>query len=335
MKKILFIMLLLLSTAFAGWESTAFLAIMTSLMILILFYMVAFAFQARTLKIMVKDEFFQLIALILMMVLFFGANNLIDVISQGFSLSGTSTNLQDAAILKLTTTLNGKGGIKEIYKDIREADADVGLQASSGFSCSIMSVGYFVSGCGGYTMLQTPFSIVGSILGFSIGELTVMIHLLTLSKTYALTLLLPIGIVLRTFKVTRGAGGLLLGVALSLHLLMPMGVVFMDYFAEAFETYNTETITGVKPSIKSDYIGSSKSLSVVECEPADTGEDNDNNAIKTYTTFRKSIRGFLYIILVKATLTPVVALFMFVGGVRMISALGGAAIDVSALGRFV
>lgn len=328
MKKIFFILLLLLSTAFAGWESTAFLAIITSLMILILLFMIAHAFQVRTFKMMVKDEFYQLMVLVLMIVLFFGSNNLIDVLSKGFS--PTTDSLQDAAIKKLSSTLTT---VKSDYNTLRSADAEVGAEASKGLSCSIMSVGYFVSGCGGFTMLQTPFSLAGSIMGFAIGELSAMIHLLKISKAYALTIILPFGIILRTFKVTRGAGGLLLGVALSMHLLLPMGVIFMDYFAESFSSYNTETIKGVKPSIKAPYISQSKKLKVDSCEPGDT--DNDDDVIDTYKNFRSALQHYLFDVLVKATLTPVISLFMFVGGVRMISAVGGAAIDVSPLGRFV
>jgi hypothetical protein len=329
MRKLALLLLAFFSLAFAGWETTAVLAIVTGLTILALFFMLGHATQSETLTFMAKDELYQLLAVAILVGLFAGSSGVIDLLSKG--LSPNTSTLQAAALASLKQTL---GTVKSDFSAMRDADNEVGIEASKGLSCNVMGVGYFVSGCGGYAMLQAPFSLVGSIFGFAIGELSAIIQLITLSDNYALTLILPFGILLRTFKITRGAGGLLLGLAISMHLLLPAGIIFTDYFSDAFLKYDG-SITGVDASIVTPYKPGSGNLDVEGCTPGDTGTTNEDGAIETYDAFRDSIRAYLYNILMKATLGPVIALLMFVGGIRAISALGGAEIDVSALGRVV
>ena len=339
MKKLLITFLLLLSTTFAGWETTAGIAVMTSLMLLIVLYMAGFATQNETLKLMCKDEFYQLIAVALMVAVFFGTNNLIDLISKNATLGGADT-LQIAALKSLNNTLSD---IKSDFDAINSADKSVGEEASAGTSCSVLGIGYFISACGGFSMLQAPFSLVGSVFGFAIGELTEVIRLIELSQAYALALLLPFGIILRTFKITRGAGGLLIGLAIAMHLLLPMGIMFTEYFGDAFIKY-TGGISGVKSDINAPYKSTSKDLTIESCSPGETdsdwggtGDDSTNEvaAMKTYDNFRAKIKSYMYNILVRATLGPVIAVLMLVSGIRAISALGGAEIDVSALSKVV
>jgi hypothetical protein len=324
MKKLLLI-LLVVPLAFAAWEPIAAMSIVLSASILALLYMIGFGFGINELQLTAKEEFFQLIALMVMMVTLVGANGFLDSIStnaafaQGSTtLTGAATTIIDDNTNKLTTTFN----------NIAVLDLGVSKEGSKAGQCNIMGIGYSLSGCGGYSMLATPLSMAGGITGFAIGELSAMKRLLAVSSTYALNFILPLGIVLRTFKITRGAGGFLIALAVSMHILLPMGVVFNEMLGETF----------LDDASSAGYSGGGGTASVESCNPTDKGatgdNDNDNPAVSTYNEMRADLQKYLYEILIRATFGPVLGLLVMMAGLRALSAIAGADVDVSAISRF-
>ena len=179
----------------------------------------------------------------------------------------------------------------------------------------------------------------------------VPVALITISETYALALLLPLGIVLRTLKFTRGAGGLLIALGISLHILLPGGIIFTDMLGQTFIADDRAT----------DYLPQNYAEIEFSCNPGNTrpegwtdiamplsittldpdllsGElmtDNEINAISGYSGMRSNIRKYLYSILVQATLGPILSLLMVAGGIKALTSVAGAEVDVSAISRFV
>jgi len=247
------------------------------------------------------------------------------------------------------------------------------MEASKGGSCNIIQVGYSVSACGGYSMLPTPMSMAGNIAGFAIGELSAMYRLLQISTAYALSFLLPLGIVLRTFKLTRGAGGFLIALGISMHIFLPMGVIFNEMMAVTFIDAKTPDVSASDLADITQYkpIIMNPAPKIPECNPLDTGstllfvgdypvkcnrnmppggspssyidsstvgtlsEGNDANAVGMYCMLRSDIKGYLFLMLAKATLGPVIALLLMVTGIRTLTSIAGAEVDVTAISRFV
>lgn len=327
MAKLALVFLLALApAAFAagGWEGTAAMALAISGGFLGIAYAVGMGFGINELQIMSKEEFYQLIATGILVALLVGGNNLIDGLSGG--LGSGATNLQDSALAIIHDTLtNPAGGMETIYNDVADMDNQIMKESSKTMSCSIVSIGYTVSACGGYSMLSTPLSMSGSIVGFAIGELYSMKRLISISKDYAMSLLLPIGICLRTFKFTRGAGGFLIATAISMHILIPAGILFNQMLVD---TFLAEAGGG--------YSGGLGSGSVEECDPtAGIGVyGSDTGAQTTLTNFRADIQEVAFSVMIRGTLGPVLALLIMTAGIRALTSLGGAEVDVSALGRF-
>ncbi len=323
-KTLLLAMFLLASASFAAWQTTAGLALLTSLILISVVYMLGMGFGVENLTALAKDEIYQLIVLAVMIAVLFGANNFIDSLSKNAALAQGSPNMQAAALASLDDSIKK---LSTAYSDLRAADKNVGTAASQGLSCNLQGMGYFVSGCGGFSMLAGPFSLGGSIMGFALGEMDAVYRLIEVSLAYALPLLLPLGIVLRTFRFTRGAGGLLIAIAVSIHLLLPAGIIFVDMLGESFLA---------SPQAQG-YTPGTVSLSSVdpECRPGDTGDTNSDRAIGAYDTLRAAIKSYMYLIFVKATLGPVVAVLMMSAGIRALTSLAGAEVDVSALARVV
>ena len=99
--KKLVLLLLLVPLAFAGWESLAAVAIVTSAIMLGVLYAVGMGFGVNELQLMAKEELFQLIALMIMMVVLVGANGLLNSLSSNQAFGGS---LQDSAKSIITDT---------------------------------------------------------------------------------------------------------------------------------------------------------------------------------------------------------------------------------------
>ncbi len=332
MKKTL-LLLMLLPLAFAApWQGTAALAVAASAGLLAVLYMAGMGFGISEFQMMAKEEFFQLIALGVMLAALVGTNSLIDGISTSPALTdctraGGCATLQDAAGYSLATSL---GTLSATFASIAEFDMDVSVATSKASQCSIMGVGYSISSCGGYSLLATPLSMAGGIAGFAMGELYAMKRLVGVSAQYALSLLLPLGIILRTFRLTRGAGGLLIALAISLHIVLPAGVVFNDMLAA---TFMGTGLPAAQLSLTAPYKGSPSSMDI-DCDAQAIGS-GEKGAVDSYNGLRGDLRKYLYVMLVLATLGPVISLLMFAASLRALTSLAGAEVDVSALARFV
>jgi hypothetical protein len=328
---VLFFLMCLSHAASPAWHGTAVLAVIISVILLALLYAIGTGFQINTLQILAKEEFYQVLVLIVLIAALTGTDSIFNTISQTEELSGTDATMQDAAVTSIESTLSE---MRSAMSNISTADNEIAKEASQGIQCSVLGIGYSVSGCGGFAMLSSPFALVGSILGFASGALYGALRLIQISEAYSLILLFPLGIILRTFRVTRGAGGLLIAVALSTYLLLPLGIILVDKFADAFE----DSVTKL-PSDDPDkaYFESSSSISAY-CDPGGTNVgsfSNEARAIETYYELKSAIKRYLFLVLVKGTLGPAIALLMLISGIRVISAISGAEVDVSALARLV
>ncbi|HSB47208.1 MAG TPA: hypothetical protein VLD37_04275 [Candidatus Bilamarchaeum sp.] len=325
MKRMLLI-LMLVPFAFAAWEGIAGMSIVLSATILAILYMIGFGFSINELQLTAKEEFFQLIALMVMLATLVGANGLINSISTNAAFAPDSDNLQNASKAIITNNIDQ---LTSMFRNIEALDLGVSKEGSKAGQCNIMGIGYSISGCGGFSMLATPLSMSGGIMGFAITELSAMRKLLDVSSAYALNFILPLGIILRTFKITRGAGGFLIALAVSMHIFLPMGVIFNEMLGATF-------VGNVSAS--AEYTDTSITTSVESCNPTDkqaTAEtDNSNPAVKSYDNLRADIRKYLYQILIRGTLGPVLGLLVMMAGLRALSAIAGADVDVSAISRF-
>ncbi len=325
MKKILLVLLLLIPLAFASWQSVAAMAIIISMTLLAAVFAVGMGIENETLKALSKDEFYQLIVLALLMVILLGTDGILDAISQSSALTQGQPTIQDAAIVSLDDTYQN---LSKCLNTISGTDNSIAIEASKGCSCQLTGGGYSVSACGGFPMLSTPFSMSGSIVGYAIAEVASAKKIITLTKDFALVLFLPLGIILRTFRFSRGAGGFLIAFGISAYILMPAGIIFVDMLNEQFMS---DEGAGYR-----DEYSNPGGIDVKKCDPCETAfGSNSDKAVDAYGNLRANLKKYLYIILLKATLGPAVALLLFAGGLKALSGLFGAEVDVSAITRFV
>ncbi len=347
--KLALMMVFLVPLAFASWQSLAGLAIMTSIGILAIIFMVGMGFQIRELQMMAKEELYQVIAAAFLIIILIGSNSVLDIISQNLSFTGGEDTLQGNALVSIEETI---GILGTYFENLLDRGNWVASQSSKTFRCSIMMVGYTVTGCGGYSMLNPPISMAGSIVGFALGELSAVGKLIEITGEYAMVLLLPAGIILRTLKVTRGAGGLLIAFAISAHIMLPLGIILVDMMAENFISYGDDpeqTLGWVGEDINDNYTDDGElaaSLSSIDeeyvCEPEISGTlpaggelNNMQRAKRVYNQLRGDMKKYVFVVLIKGTLGPVIALLMFISSLRALTSLAGAEVDVTALTKVI
>lgn len=355
MKRLLILLLIMPLCFAASWQEIAGAALMISVSLLAVVYIIGTGFGVNELQMMAKEEFFQVIAVGLMIAALMGTDGLINSMSSG--LSPTSDTIQEVS---LDIIEENQGMVKELMRTVSGYDLAISRESSKSSQCNIVSMGYSVSGCGGYSMIAPPLATAGGIVGFALGELSAMERLLQISEKYALALLLPVGIVLRTFKVTRGAGGFLIALGVAMHIMLPIGVIFNEMLAASFLAKMTDsgTDSDTKDMIK-EYdpsVASFNPASIEECDAGDTSpseldtviatldttdvlggafDSNEDKAARAYMKMRQSIRNNLYVILLKATFGPAIALLLMMTSIRALTSLAGAEVDVSSIGRFI
>ena len=320
-----------------NWLNAAAIALGIGVILVALAYAVGMAFSLNELMAVAKEELFQVLAVGVMLAVFIGSNNLLNSISVIFA-DNTSPTLQGAALNSLNSILKDDTNLLGV---VANYDLESSKEAAKSSQCNLIKGGYSVSGCGGFGMLAAPISLAGSSLGFAISEAAAMKRLVELANFLALPLLLPVGIILRTFKITRGAGGLLMAVAISMHVMLPLGVIFNEMLGATF----------LADPVSAPYKGTIKNVEF-SCDPQDTGSfpltdvkaafdsdalknTNEYKAIQSYNDLRANLRKYLYSVIIRSSIGPMLALTLFITSIRSLSSLLGAEVDVTSIARFV
>jgi len=351
MKKLMLLLLMVpLAFAATGWEPIAAMAIFISGTLLAAVYIVGFGLGISELQMIAKEELFQLIALLIIIAALTGTNGILNGISTNAAFKSDASSMQDLG-LDVVGTWNES--LSTALGNLATMDKAISIEGSAGGQCSILGMGYSVSGCGGYSMLATPLSMAGGIAGFAVAEVSAMERLLEITKKYALSFILPLGIILRTFKMTRGAGGFLIALAVSMHIMLPAGAIFGEMLAVTFlddsaasAGYEDDPGTvsmGTCNPLETESVSGFKSMtnSILEADgpglpDASIGSGtNDGKAMNAYKKMRAKLKDYLFTMLIRATLGPVLALLLMMSGLRALSAIAGADVDVSAISRFV
>ena len=186
-------------------------------------------------------------------------------------------------------------------------------------------------------MLTPPLSFGYQAISLSMMELGAVKTLLEIGKDYVFSIFLPIGLILRTFKFTRGAGGLLLAVGVAFYFVFPIAIVFLHGIADAFVADDPPAGYMGKAQVHPEY-GSTSGISGVSCDIWETSSaiyDSSNaaDAIGTLDSMQTQFASYLYFALIKSTFTSIIALLTMVTSIRWLASVAGEDVDVSVLSK--
>lgn len=308
MKILLFVLfgLLLCSTGFAiDWVSVAALTLLPMGIITAIMILIGYGFGANELKMLGQEELYQLVITLIMLGIIIG-------VAEAVNGMATGEKIQTLALDALNAITSNH---MDANNNLHNFAVKLGSESSRSYYCSIQNGGYNIAPCGGFRQISTPLGLAFQMLGFSAAELESLKTLIAFGDSYALTLILPVGIILRAFKITRGAGGLFIAFGISAYIILPISVIAMK-----------EIVDDGKGGLTL-----SKLPDDFSCDERDTSDNNANSAINLFDIVEGNLPAYLYNFFIEATLTTAVSLFAFITGIRWLTRLAGAEVDVSSL----
>lgn len=333
-------MLFAVSGTALGWQTIGVLAILTSGAILALAYAFGHGLHINELEFLAKEEMYQLIITAVLMGSLVGIGAALDEFSKdlgksaGAVGSGSATSVQLLAIKKVD---DASASLYDTFKKVKSVSDDISQESSRSTFCSFFGVSANIAACGAYRMLVPPLSFGYQAISLSMMELGAVKTLLEIGKDYVFSIFLPIGLILRTFKFTRGAGGMLLAVGVAFYFVFPVATVFMHGIADAFVADDPPAGYMDKAQVHSEY-ASLGGVSGVECDIWETSSSiysgsNAADAINTLDSMQTEFRSYLYFALIKSTFTSIISLLVMVTSIRWLASIAGADVDVSVLSK--
>jgi hypothetical protein len=221
MKKILFALLLLFSLSFAeppptSWVEPASFAALAAFMVLLILYLLGYFFDSAEMRSLARQEMWQVFVTIFFIIFFVAIEAYsTSTISSAFAdlFGGAEANHLDFA-LEISQDLSDNQW-ESLSALTDELTIPLGSMASTSGTCNIMGSSFSYSGCGG---IQVPFSSLIFATNALVSAMLVnnaQTFLLQLSRDFFFPVLLPIGLFFRCFQFTRGAGGLLIAIAVA------------------------------------------------------------------------------------------------------------------------
>jgi len=219
-----------------GWETICLLITLMAFIVAVLAHMVAMAFNLPGLNMWAKSEYMQ-VAVSAMLLLFAvgmrdaGSQISVDItkelaLSSGnIALSGAAISNADPINVAKTYLVNGP---LECEKKVFNAAYVLNLRWES--LSSITLEGANTLGIGGKAALGGWVSFMhyaAQNLTYAAVLNLVQYNVLMFSQYTALQIFFPIGLLLRIFPITRGAGGLLTAFALGLAFVFPISYVML------------------------------------------------------------------------------------------------------------
>jgi len=256
-KYILIGVILLLNSASAStgitsnWQLLCFISLAIAVALIGIGYVIAYIANLELIKRSLKQEAVQLIFTIIAMAfftvfMFILVNQIMPAINSEI---GTTGNLMESALK--TTEINLAKLDKYSGLLVQELER-VGEEGSKTASCSFYGVGFSISTCSSFSVVQSPLTQALSIVYLGMADLSAQLFLLEFSKVFMLGAVLPLGLIFRSFQFTRKAGGILIAFALGFGIIFPAGVLMNQYLVYNLDTPSNPVIIRVDTDYTSD-----------------------------------------------------------------------------------
>ncbi len=215
----------------SNWQLICFISLAIVGSILALGYAIAEIGRLEGIKGAIKQEAVQLVFTVIG-VLFFTSFMFIitDQIMPGINAEiGTEGDMVSSALEVTELNLNKLNGYSNSLVRLLE---HVGEQSSKTASCSFHGVGFSISTCSAFSTVQNPLTQALNFVYIGVVDLSAQLFILEFSQIFMFAVILPIGLIFRSFHFTRQAGGILIAIALGFGLIFPFGVLMNQYLVD-------------------------------------------------------------------------------------------------------
>ena len=341
MKKLLLLLALVsLSFAAEGWESMAFLAALCAFFVLLILYMLSYLVNSREMGMLAKQEMVQVFVTIFIIVVLvtFNAYTTIaftDAFAEAFG--ETSLGHMEFA-MEITQAYSDYQW--ELLKELTlHMVVPLGSIASTSATCSIIGTSFTYPGCIG---VQVPFSSLMFATNVMLSAMLAnnsQLWLLNIADTFLFPVLLPLGLFLRCFQFTRGAGGFFIAIALGFYFVYPFSIMVTAGMAQSVDIPEPPIPHNIKYPGEKFWEGMDTFTIESECNPLD---------LDPYAARKQAMRlvgsgaggsgdelidGLLYIFFIGGLFTTMLNLLITLSAVRGLASIFGAEVDISGLAR--
>jgi hypothetical protein len=327
-----------------SWTYIA-LAFLCALMILAIVYMASYVFSMPQLRAIVQDEFFQVIATAAVAVILvgtqglvvdnLGVDNYLSAIAFGaHSAYGSSSSMMgDANSILYTQLINNNigtssdGSKSTVIGGLSSAVQYDSNQASKSGFCNFLGIGYVLANCASYNSYAGALTTPLILAYMSLADLFAQMFLLSLAYSYGFSVLIPLGLFLRCFKASRGAGGALIAIGFGFATVYPTVIVAM---------YDALGASGAAPDLSLLSGGSSSLTGATDCDVSQSDVDTVRGTYENYgnrlTNFG-IVEQMANVILIQVIFMSILDLIITLAFIRMLAHAIGSEIDVSTLAR--
>ncbi|MDD5096495.1 MAG: hypothetical protein PHY95_03200 [Candidatus ainarchaeum sp.] len=347
MKKFL-LALLLASLSFAAeaeaWQVYSITAVLAAFSVLVIFYMLTYAVDSPQARGMAVSEMFQVLVTLVIIAVFVGAEGysrdvLAPAFGEDFGAPEGYTHL-DFAVNITKSMINYQWG--QITKLDGQVVRPLANLATVTGNCGFLGFSFTFNGCAGIAVPSGSMALAMRVLVACILSLSSQLVLLMLANDFFFPVLLPMGLFLRCFHVTRGTGGFLIAVAVAFYFVYPLGVIITKGMLDQAEAglvaaAGADNYDPVIPSIDAPNadLMSVESLEWIvpgDCDPFDMSYEPTKTMIGKVMNPDLMDR-MIFHFFIGGLFTSALNLLIALSSVRELSRIFGTEVDVSALAR--
>lgn len=333
--------LALFSLSFASegapeWVPIALLAVFVGLGVLIIFYLLSYLVEAEQMRAMVTGEMWQVVVTGVMIAGFVGAEALAtgvfaSAFGEAFGGEGL-THMEYAEQLTREMAEFQWGKLEEFMNGIV---LPMGNLASIGGTCTFFGAAFSYAGCASINIPFSSASFAARVMSTAVVALNSQLVLLRLASSFFFPVLMPFGLFLRTFHVTRGAGGFLIAFGVAFYFAYPLSILITKGM---FDKINLPVPDS--PDIDAVDVLETFNWTMIytfdvpagSCDPFELNYEYTETQIQ-HLMDRGRMESLLYLFFVGGLFTTALNLLVALSVVRALSRVFGAEVDVSALAR--
>lgn len=340
----LLLALMLFSLSFAAgeapdWVPIAILAVLVGLGVLIIFFLLSYLVEAEQMRGLVVSEMWQVVITGVMIAGLVGAQALALTVfgpafGAAFGAEAGMTHIEYAQMLTQDAVDYQWGQLNEFTNLVVIPLGDL---ASLSGTCVVFGTYYTYAGCASLNVPFSSASFAARVMTTAILALNSQLVLINLASRFFFPVLLPFGLFLRTFHVTRGTGGLLIAFAVAFYFVYPLAVLITSgMYNEAFKAIPSLHY----PDPEIDQVTPEETWELLEHVdvPSDSCDPFAVNYGFTATQINNITKPdlmdpLLFVFFIGGLFTPALNLVIALSTLRALSRVFGTEVDVSALAR--
>lgn len=307
-------------------------AFIIAIAILVLAYMTTYVFNLPQIRPIIIDEVWQLVITVAIALCLIGIVLFIDGYLSGMLGTATGTTAPTMTMMDAAqSTLTGLSGQADtLITALSDQSTNIGREASKGIFCNFLGVGFSLVNCSPLNAFRGSLTLAAFATTAAIADTYAQMFLLSLAQSYAFTFIIPLGLLLRCFKLSRGAGGALIAIGFGFYAVYPTVVVATDRMLHDTNLYPSP------PAYVLPQLTGGPSDAENTCDPRETDVTKSLAQFDAYandlTDFGNSEK-LTYFVLVKILFMSILNLIITLGFIRMFAHIIGSEIDVSGLAR--